>query len=99
LIETFLGIFGFVDIGKYDPVVDGDFEFPIKLWLLRDELAIFLDFILEGIQVIAGLLERVFSGFGFIPYGQDEMLRIRLHNLIERPVLDLENDKTRVIGK
>ena len=91
--------FEFVDVRKYDSVVERDFNLAVMNCIPGDQLAVFLYFIDEVVLIIPGLLEGAFAGFDFMADLKPKILGVCLPDLIEHPVLDLENNQSDVAAE
>jgi hypothetical protein len=61
-------------------------------------MSILLNFVFNRNEVVVGLVKGVFPGLGPFTESNEKLIGVGLLDLVQGPVLDLENHKTDIIA-
>ena len=70
----------------------------VGVWLLRKEMSVLTDLLHDQVEIGPRLLEGILPLLLTAIHEQEEVLGCALDDLVDRPVLDLEDDEADVFG-
>ena len=97
-VKPLLFVFKLVDVGKDDGAVYRHFDLVIGFRVFRNEVSVPADLVHEVSKIVPGLAEGIFPNLLSAAYEKLKLLGISGEDLVERPVLDLEDDEAGVLG-
>ena len=98
-VEVFFFVFVLVDVGEDDAAVHGDLHLTLEVGVGGEKIAILFDAFHDIDEVLPRLLVGVAVFFFLSAHIQDEVLRVGFADLVQCPVLDLEDDETYLVGE
>ena len=99
LVEVLLLVLVLVDVGEDDAAVHRDLHLALEAGVGGEKDAVLLEAVHDIGEVLACLTEGVAALLGLAAHVQNEVLGVGLADLLQGPVLDLEDDEAHLVGE